>query len=347
MKSEMPVLSAENIDQRFASSLANLESGEPPRRRQAMAVLEKMGGLRAFQVAAALTGDADQVVAAAARRICAESSKKGLILRNPLQAQPLAQTVTIKSFYQLLDEVVFIIRRNLYRVVLDSFLFSIPKFALVTVFFLCVYSKDLADLLTQAWFVIPAVFIYEIFWRPLVWPSTGSAFMAGFPENSLRRQTTKMSGAGFYRQALWSGLFESLLYAVFLSAIYAWYLNMIRSLWVAAVLFFLWFLVWVDSSRSTAGRMLVAKASKNLLWRSGYVGDFWFSIKFGAILLCLYIVICSSAVSLLWMFGFDNLLDGPLLFIFGFLIAADALLDPFVTGYRILQARLSLDPGCL
>jgi len=343
----MTVPLAEDIDQRFAASLANLESGEPPRRRQAMTVLEQMGGLRAFQVAAALTSDADQVVATVARRICSEASKKGLILRSSLQAQPLAQTVAIKSFYQLLDEVIFIIRRNLSGVVLDSFLFSIPKFALVTIFFLCAYSPYLADLLRQLWVVLPVIFLYEVLWRPLIWPSAGSAFIAGFPENGLRRQAAKVGGGKFYRQAFWSGLFESLLYAVFLSVVYVWYLNFIGSLWGAAAILFLWYLVWIVSSRSTAARMLVPGADRELLWRLGYMGEFWLSLKFGAVLVCLYIVLCGSALSLLWLFGLDNLLDGPQLFLLGFIIAADALLDPFVTGYRILLARLSLDPGCL
>ncbi|PKL50834.1 MAG: hypothetical protein CVV42_02170 [Candidatus Riflebacteria bacterium HGW-Riflebacteria-2] len=337
----------DNSDQRFSASLDNLESGESPRRRQAMAYLEKLGGLRAFQVAAALTGDADLVVAATARRICSEASKKGLILRTRLQAQPLAQTVSIKNFYQLLDEVVFIIRRNLTGVVLDSFLFSIPKFVLVTVFFLCPYYAALAELVAQAWVIIPAVVLYELFWRPLVWSSTGMAILAGFPENAMRRQSSRLSGSALYWQMLRSGLVEAVFYVFLLMAVFAWYLGFARDLWPAAIAFIVWFAIWVDSSLTMAAKILVAKPGAQLLWRSGYIGHFWLSLKFGVVLACLYFVITGSAVSLLWLFGLDNVLDWPRLFLSGFVIAADALLDPFVMGYRILMARLALDPRCL
>ncbi|NLF98087.1 MAG: hypothetical protein GX569_15245 [Candidatus Riflebacteria bacterium] len=343
----MTVALADNVDQRFAASLANLESGEPPRRRQAIAFLEKLGGLRAFQVASALVGDSDPIVAAAARRICAESSKKGLILRNNLQAQPLAQKILIKDFYQLLDEVVFVIRRNLNRVVMDSFLFSIPKFALVTLIFLCPYFEVLKEVFAQGWIIFPAIFVYEAFWRPLIWSSTGAAVLEGFPENVLRRQSMKMSGVRFYRKILFLDLVESLLYAVVLTCVYAWYLNYFSSLWPAAIFFLFWAMIWVDSSCSTVARILISDSEARILWRSGYIGNFTLAIKLGMVLALLYLMIVGSSVSLLWIFGFDALLNGPILFLFGFVIAADALLDPFVMGYRILLTRLSLDPGCL
>ena len=338
---------ADNVDQRFAASLANLESGEPPRRRQAIAFLEKLGGLRAFQVASALVGDSDPVVATAARRICTESSKKGLILRNRVQAQPLAQKILIKDFYQLLDEVVFILRRNLNRVVMDSFLFSIPKFSLVTLIFLCPYFEGLIELFAQGWIIFLAIFAYEVLWRPLIWSSTGAAVLAGFPENGMRRQSMKISGGRLYRKVFVMDLVESLLYAMVLSCIYAWYLNYFSSLWPAAMFFLFWAMIWVDSSCSTAARIMISDPESRILWRSGYLGNFSLALKLGMVLILLYLMIVGSSISLMWMFGFDALLNGPIIFMLGFIIAADALLDPFVMGYRMLLTRLSLDPGCL
>ncbi len=343
----MTMLQTDLIDQRFAAALLNLESGEPPRRRQAMAFLEQLGGSRAFQVAASLTGDSDQVIAAAARRICGEATKKGLILRTQLQSQPLAQSVAIANFYQLLDEVVFILRRNLSGVVTDSFLFSIPKFAMVTLIFMCSYFSFLVELFRSPWAVGALLFLYELLWRPLVWNSTGVAFMLGFPENSLRRQAMRVSRTVSYSDVLGVGLLEGLLYASVLSAFYNWYLGVLQSMWPAVILFVIWMLIWVDSCCVAAARILVRKPGERVFWRSGYIGHFWLALKFGAVLVCLYAMVFGSSLSLFWMFGAADILAWPGLFLFGFILAADALLDPFVIGFRILLARLSLEPGCL
>jgi len=343
----MTLPQSDTADQRFAASLLNLESGEPPRRRQAMAFLEQLGGLRAFQVAASLTGDSDQVVAAAARRICGESVKKGLILRGQQQAQPLAQTFAITNFYQLLDEVVFILRRNLSGVVIDSFLFSIPKFAMVTLIFLCFYFSFLVELFRSPWGVCPLLFFYELLWRPLVWNSTGVAFLSGFPENSMRRQAVRVSRTAAYWDMVWDGLLEGMLYASVLSALYCWYLGVVLSLWPAAMLFVVWLMVWVGSSCTAATRIMLRNPDAKVIWRSGYIGNFWLALKLGAVLACLYLVVVGSSLSLFWMLGFADVLDWPGLFFFGFLIAADALIDPFVIGFRILLARLNMESGSL
>lgn len=340
----MAVHLADDADARFAVCLDNLESGEASRRRQAIAALEKMGGVRALQVAAALTSDADQVVASSARRICSEAGKKGLMLRSFLKTQALAKTISIKSFMQLLDEVVFVIRRNLMGIARDSFMFSVPKFVMVSVFFMCPFFPLLLDLVRQVWLVCLLIFIYQIFWRPLVWLSTGTAFMAGFPENTFRRQSRKSGGWGLYNKLAKAGALEAILYSLVLSGIYWWYLS-IRDLSTFILLVFLvWLMVWANSVCSIPAMLFADKDKGDVVWLSGYSGNLWLSVKFGMVLLALYLIIVGSSVSLFWLLGLDNWIDGPLIFVFGSFIAADALIDPFVVGYRLLLARLSMDP---
>jgi hypothetical protein len=67
----------------------------------------------------------------------------------------------------------------------------------------------------------------------------------------------------------------------------------------------------------------------------------------GATLAVLYFVVLSSIASLMWLLGFAEWINGPIVFIFGYFIAADALIDPFVIGYRLLLTRLSMDPRLL
>ena len=343
----MTVELTDNSDARFAACLDNLESSEVSRRRQAIATLEQIGGVRALQVAVALTGDADQIVASSARRICSEAGKKGLVLRSFLKTQALPQTVAIKSFMQLLDEVVFIMRRNLAEVVRDSFLFSIPKFSLVTLFFLCPFYEPLLEIVSQPWLICLLIFIYEIFWRPLVWLSTGNAFLAGFPDNNIRRQSRQFLGRKLYRPLLRAGLVEAVLYALILSSVFWWHFNLDSIGALLGVLGFFWLIAWLHSSSSVPVILLRNKDSEEAVWLSGYSRNFWVSVKLGASLAVLYFVVLSSIASLVWLLGFAEWINGPIVFIFGYFIAADALIDPFVIGYRLLLTRLSMDPRLL
>ena len=334
----------DNADEEFAVCLDNLESSEAPRRRQAITVLERLGGTRVLQVAAALTGDIDPVVAASARRICSVLSKKGLMLRSYVKTSPLAQTVVITDLWLLLDEVIFIIRRNLAAIAADSFLFSIPRLTMVTVFFVSPFFLPILELLQQTGIMYLLIFAYQIFWRPLVWQSTGMAFLAGFPENMCRRQSRTAGGWELYRSLLRAGLAEAILYSIMLSVIYGWCFGSASSSFPVLLIFVVWLLVWGISVCSPPALIFSYHAKKETVWMSAYGRDLWLSIKFGFILIILYLIVFGSAFTSLWIFGLDDWTNSPLLLVFGFLIAADVLIDPFVVGYRMLLARLSMAP---
>lgn len=336
-----------NVDEEFAVCLDNLESSEAPRRRQAIAGIERLGGIRALQIATALTSDTDLVVATSARRICSVLSKKGLMLRRYTATQPLAQTVAIKSFWQLLDEVVFIIRRNLAGIVVDSFLFSIPKLSAVTIFFIAPFFASIQDLLSEPPFVNLLMLAYQIFWRPLVWQSTGLAFLAGFPENAYRRRSRKAGGWELYNSLMKAGIPEAILYSLLLIPIYNSYFSRFTSdLPLLALIVFTWLICWHISVYLPFAIIFDQPVKMKSIWSFRYMSDFWLSIKFGMLLILLYLIVFGGAVSSLWLFGLDNWLNNPRLIAsgsFGFFIVADVLIDPLVIGYRLLLAKINQD----
>ncbi|MBU1109887.1 MAG: hypothetical protein KKB51_24615 [Candidatus Riflebacteria bacterium] len=334
----------DNSDEEFAACLDSLEGNEVPRRRHAMVALERLGGTRALQVATALTSDVDPVVANLARRICSVLGKKGLMLRRYLRTQHLVQTVSIRGFYQLLDEVVFVIRRNLAGIAIDSFLFSIPKLLMVTVFFVSPFFAPFFDLVHEVWLVSLLIFVYQIFWRPLVWHSTGLAFLAGFPENACRRQARKAGGWRLYNSLLKVGLIEAILYSLMLSMAYSLYFSSGKFGFPLLVTFTVWLLIWTLSVRAPSAVIFSSSVKAESVWLFDCGSNFWLSMKLGMVLILLYMIVFGSAVSSLWMFGLDNWFSVPHVFSCGFFIAADVLIDPFVVGYRLLLARLNMDP---
>jgi hypothetical protein len=344
----MPVQQLNEYD--FAAALDCIESPDPETRRAGVARLEKIGGNRSFQVASVLVGDADPVVASIARRICSSQTRSGLLWRGMQMPVRAAEKLVIINGWQLLDEIVFICRRNLSELAYVSFLASIPKLLLVFILFAGPYVfSDFHEYAVASVF-IALLFAHQLLWRPMAWLAIGKAFVGGFPDRMSRQQARAIR----IRELYFAMFLANLVPALAFSALLGYGLNMYIGYFKPFELFWplvlCWLIIW--EPYVLANPMVLLRGT----FRSAVDGIFLrFSSKhyflkknlfFIMILTVFYLMLFSSSIAFCSFVGMSLQPTGlkipQEIWYLALLISADCLLDPFVIGYRILIARLNL-----
>jgi hypothetical protein len=331
----------------FARALDCIESSDPESRREGIARLERIGGKKAYQVAGVLVGDADPVVASTARRICSNQQNSGRLWSNPKALTRPAEKVILSSTWMILDEVFFICRRNLANLAVSSFVAALPKLCFIFAVFAGPFLiSDFKDYVSLP-LVGLALFVHQIFWRPLAWLSIGKSFIGGFPDRISRQQARKGINWGSYLSLGFANLFVALPFS--LVAVLTW--NNWVSDQISGFDMLLWFGFWIVFWESFFFCMpMVLSRNTSVAFVDGV------RLRFSAIFsvlrtnfvfigtsLLLYIVIYSSSVSSCGFLGIplqpgDRQVQN--LWYLALLVAADCLIDPFIIGYRILMARL-------
>lgn len=338
------------LESDFAIALDCIESSEPDKRREGAARLEKVGGNRAFQVASVLIGDADPIVSSISRRICNKFQRAGLMWRTMQNPARAAEKRVLSSIWLILDEVVFICRRNLSELAMASFISALPKLIFISLVFAGPFLiPDFNEYCGQE-NIFSGLFAHQLFWRPLAWLSIGRAFMGGFPDRTTRQQARQTSIWGNYFFLGLSNAITAIPYCVVAIGIYS-AINSGRGLEIYLVLAFaFWIIFWegfllcnpiIVLTNSIGGILqgISARVSRNVsLTRQ--------NISFLAVLGFLYVMIFASSMATMTFLGISlqpgNLKVPSTLWLLAFWIAADCLIDPFVIGYRLLVTKLCL-----
>lgn len=291
-------------------------------------------------------------------------------VRRPYQPEkPGKELFLLANSWQLFDEVVFIIKRNLAANILNGFLAGLPKFFLLFI----IFTGDLKD---PSAVVILAT-LHQLFWRPIAWQAIGTSFLAGFPD----KRTRQLGKPGYnviqiFFQ-LFFGLFEkrskiklqdensitwthygrlffaNLATAMPFTGILALsILSHFRQIRIDGFEWFalaIWLVIWCFALSLLPNILLQGKkADKAPASSAGSFGTvFWLSLRFGFVLAMLYLVAISSSITLMELFGipFRNglgSLNSEWLMIC-FVIAADCLIDPFIIGFKLLLTRLGME----
>lgn len=334
----------------FAKALDCIESPDPETRRAGAARLEKIGGNRSFQVASVLVGDADPIVASIARRICSAQTRSGTLWRNMQKPVRPAEKQFISNGWQLLDEIVFICRRNLSELSYISFISAIPKLLLVFILFAGPYLFSDFHEYANPPVLIALLFFHQLFWRPLAWLAIGKAFIGGFPDRMSRQQARAIRIQQRYIPMVLANLPPALAF----SALFGYGLNLFTSFFNSLELFWPLFLCWLliwepfvlanpmvllrGSLRSAVDGIFLRFSSKHKILKR--------NLFFIAILTVFYSMFYSSSIAFSSFLGMSLQTTGlkirQEIWYLALLISADCLLDPFVIGYRIMLARLNL-----
>ncbi len=289
--------------------------------------------------------------------------------RRPYNAEiPGSEIYPLSNSWQIFDEVIFIIKRNLAGNVFQSFLAATPKFLLI----FAIFTGDIRDATTLS--ILAG--LHQIFWRPLVWQSISTSFFAGFPEKKIR----KLSQPDFHVFQLFFQLFfglynrqikledkTSFTWGQYSSIFFANLITAVPYSGALALMIFsasgiiridglelpvsaIWFLIWCFSLTYLPAIMLQGKRAEDVGENpqvTGFGTIFWLAMRFSMILGILYLVVMSSSVALLEVFGFP-LRNGFMnassnMIMICLAIAADCLIDPFIIGFRLLLTRLGME----
>lgn len=281
---------------------------------------------------------------------------------------PGSEIYPLTSSWQIFDEVIFIIKRNLAGNVFHGFLAATPKFMLI----FAIFTGDIKDATTLS---ILAV-LHHVFWRPLAWQAISTSFLAGFPEKRIRKLSQPCFHVfqlffqlffGLYDKHIkledktsftW-GQYSSIFFTNLISAIpfsgalvLAIFSNLaiIRTDGLELLVLAIWFFIWCFSLTLLPAIMLRGKKSAGTasgIQITGFSTIFWLALRFGMILAILYLVVISSSVALMEVFGFPlrngfmNVSSNMVLICLA--IAADCLIDPFIIGFRLLLTRLGME----
>ncbi|MEW6710733.1 MAG: hypothetical protein AB1403_12980, partial [Candidatus Riflebacteria bacterium] len=228
----------------FATALDCIESPDPETRRSGAARLEKIGGNRSYQVASVLVGDADPIVASIARRICSTQRKAGLVWRGPQAVVRPAERQLISNAWQILDEVVFIARRNMGELALTSLLAALPKLFLIFTLFAGPYLiKGFFEYL-QTVYIVAAIFLNQVLWRPLAWTGIGKAFLVGYPDRLTRQYAKSINIWRLYLPMLAAHLINALFFSAALSYSMKAVFSRVDEFELLMVWFCYWLFIW-------------------------------------------------------------------------------------------------------
>jgi hypothetical protein len=261
------------------------------------------------------------------------------------------ETYMISDSWQLFDEIVFIIRRNLGDICFSAFIAAIPKLIFTSAVFVwpdLLYLFGIGSI-TFATGIMAA--LHQIFWRPLAWISISGAFLSGYPDHRVRRQAIKSNGWQAYLSILAANLLTAVFFSGTLWLFIGIYLdrNISSDLQIPALI--VWFFIWICTLFKVPYKLIypAGKPGISLLEKqTGFFRPvFSLSLRFSILLAILYTAITGSSIYLLSLIGisintgFAHL--PPDVFILCLLISADCLIDPLIIGYRLLLSRLCIE----
>ncbi len=337
----------------FEVCLDNIESADPFKRRYGVALLEKVGGSKALQVAGALINDSDPVVSSSAKRICAGLKKSGLMLRNFSQNLPLAEKQVVRGTRQILDEVVFIAKRNLNELMVSSFAISIPKLVVVSIIFAWPYLGDIvSDLFSLEVFAL-MIFVHQIFWKPFAWIGVSRAFLRGYPERTTRRISKALDDWSAYSRLLQQNLSNAFIFSMTLVATLYFYNKNQLGDFPHLMILVIWFGWWSLSINYIPVSILKMENngfidSINLRFKNFFPLS-RISIAFVAVLAILYSIVFGSSVASLSALGV-SLKSRPIdvnnnfgKLVIALWITADCFIEPFIICFRLLLTKLFIE----
>lgn len=336
------------LDSDFAKALDCIESPDPETRRMGAARLEKIGGNRSYQVAGVLVGDADPVVASIARRICAGQRNAGILWRSHGRPVRPAEQRPVQNGWQLLDEIIFICRRNLSELSFTAFVAALPKLFFVFAAFAGPFLFANFKQFFAVEYIVFAVLLHQIFWRPLVWLSVGKAFLGGFPDRMTRLQAKTNAIWGNYLAMLVANLPAAVGFSVVAALILPNLLGRNDVFEQLLILAGFWLAIWEPFFFTTSGvlvrgglySMPSAIALRFSMKPSIIKANIFFIFTLG----CLYLLLYTSTVAAASFLGVSLQtadIDFPQqVWYLSLLVAADCILEPFIIGYRILLFRL-------
>ncbi len=283
-------------------------------------------------------------------------------------AVPCSEIYPLSNSWQLFDEVIFIIKRNLAGNLFHGFLAAVPKFVLI----FAIFTGDIQDATTLA--ILAG--LHQIFWRPLVWQAISTSFFAGFPEKKIRRlsqpdfhvfqlffqlffglynrQTKLEDQTSFtwsqYGSIFFTNLITAVPYSGALALMIFSFLGIIRMNGMEFPVLAIWFFVWCFSLTFLPAIMLQEKKGADVRENpqvTGFGTVFWLALRFSMILGILYLIVISSSIALMDVFGFPlrigvmNVSSSMVMICLA--IAADCLIDPFIIAFRLLLTRLGME----
>ncbi|RCK79122.1 MAG: hypothetical protein OZSIB_0236 [Candidatus Ozemobacter sibiricus] len=321
----------------FETCLLKIESTDPAARQEGVLALHRIPEPRSLQVLQALIADADPVVREYAIEGVNRLVRAGVRLRKP-RAEPRRECATLRDALDVADEVFCIFRRNAAAIMAAALVAGVVKILIGAVFLLSPYVFDSARVIENSLGSMgPALLvIHQLFLRPFAWLTVGRAFMGGFLDPVVRQQARVPWQPWEY----WAFFPVNLVQALPI-CFFAWVIIAARlggdSFWLAIAL--LW---WVHATLPllplqliNAGRMPdTLQQTWTIWWERAADGRALlptFLIQLGLLYLLIFINV-KTFVPMPWGFDFIQSL--------GTLLLADALLDPFWIGYRILVTRL-------
>lgn len=289
--------------------------------------------------------------------------------RRPYSVEiPGSEIYPLTNSWQIFDEVIFIIKRNLAGNIFQSFLAATPKFILI----FAIFTGDIRDATTLS--ILAG--LHQIFWRPLVWQAISTSFFAGFPEKKIRRlsqpdfhifqlffqlffglysrQIKLEDKTSFtwrqYSSIFFTNLVTAVPYSGALALMIFSVLGVIRIDGLELPILAIWFFIWCFSLTFLPAIMLQRKNAAGVGENpqvTGFGTVFWLAVRFSMILGILYLVVISSSIALMDVFGFPlrngfmNVSSNMIMICLA--IAADCLIDPFTIGFRLLLTRLGME----
>lgn len=328
----------------FVTCLENLESSDNIRRRHGVAILERLGGAKAARIARTLLNDQDKIISQTASRICAKHHEPSIAASSPPPVPSNINKHILRYPREVLDETVFIMRRNLTGIYANAALTAIPK--LVLSFLIFHYFAQIFPTNQQTFsaVMLSFIFIHQLLWRPLIFMSVGRAVLAGFPERKIRQLAksannwedyTNISGRNILTALPFCGLGlimntdpVALLVAVAAFGV----------LWEVCIAILPMSLLMPNTSISSALHLRF----------SSFVSS---SAIFLFHLFLLYLMVISSSMLSMDALGVDlsahRSVGGISTALISVVIIADCLIDPFIIAWRIVTTRLALRRGRL
>ena len=332
------------LSNEFTTCLDNLESSDNIRRRHGIAILERLGGKKAARIAKTLLNDPDRIISQTASRICAKHHEPGVSSSTPPPVAANANRHILRYPREVLDETIFIMRRNLAEIYVNAGITAIPK--LILSFLVFHYYIDIfpTDLASFSLIMLTLVFLHQLLWRPLIFMSVGRAVISGFPERKIRQLAKTENNWDSYTNIAGRNILTALPFCG-LGLIYNF--EIITQLMLLAIFGLLWDICVAIMPMG----MLKPDSSISSAFSLRYTAFVSSSATFIFHLLLLYFMLISSSMLSMRVLGVDFSahpeVGGVSTVLISVMILADCLIDPFIIAWRMLTTRLALRRGRL
>lgn len=340
------VIPGEDIDD-FKVALDNIESSDPLRRRQGILILERLGDARSLRVIAALATDPDLTIARYARSAAKKLETLGVRWRGTRRTRKKLRRESIKSGLEVMDEVFFIIHRTFRSLLWVGFVTGFGKILGGLILLAISLSTFTMPLSYGTW--IGILFVgHLLLLRPTAIGVQIQTLLNGFNDREGRILAHRQLTSGDFSSLFRCNLLERSPIFLILGLVLAeaFLVQGVAELFLWAVVLGFGFLSVVlmplmplqvlerQSVMATLSRAL------QISWNYLPVLKIIYP-SFLAFYAILYLIVGGAVCSVGLMF--DPLQWGC--YGLGVLLLTDAIIDPFVTAFRLFSTRLLVSGG--